>query len=341
LGCPYEYSLPICESYGLRLWTTNSSSRDGHTVEQGGDFLPPGDYTVSEGGTTPDSTPVDVGNLTIDLSNLYLEYVGPTTIGLDITVKADVLATTLSASSVQVSPWQTPEVIIMRGWLDKGWNAMGAIRDKIGQELWAKDPVLAESVGIQVASVSKTPGDTLEEAYSRVYNPYVEPLARHNWLQGLGYFGQRSPIILIGFSDGATCVRDFALKLRKDYPLENIDYVGMIDLVRFGLGWTFPDDGEYVKMKENVLDRNNILFGNNFYERSFALFPLGIWPPWSGHRVEDIITIHNVDMTTLENGKHPNHLDMPDIQEVQDTIAYYAAWSYVGAFGLLNELYGS
>jgi len=214
---------------------------------------------------------------------------------------------------------------------------MGAIRYQIQQELWARDPVLAESVGIKVVSANN-------DAYA-----YVEAIAKHNWQKNMGYFGERSPILLIGYSDGATCVRQFAFRLRKEYGtgMETIDYVGMIDLVREDIeGWPLSGDDQINMPPAYDAEHPYIMWGDNFYERTWAEYPLYVLPLWyvNGHEVAAHPTIHNFNMTVLEDGGHPDHvgiLDFKRIPEVRDTIAYYAAWSYVRSFSLLNKLYGA
>ena len=72
---PYVFTLPTSGSQ--RLWTTASACRNGNTVEDGGDYLAPGDYTVSQAtGTCDTSLWVTVGSYSVDLKHLYLEEVG-------------------------------------------------------------------------------------------------------------------------------------------------------------------------------------------------------------------------------------------------------------------------
>ena len=72
---PYVYTLP--ESGTQRLWITNSINRNAYAVDQGGDYLAPGDYTVSQAtGTCDTSLWVTVGSTSVDLKHLYLEEVG-------------------------------------------------------------------------------------------------------------------------------------------------------------------------------------------------------------------------------------------------------------------------
>jgi len=72
---PYVFTLPTSGSQ--RLWITASSCRNGNTVEDGGDYLAPGDYTVSQAtGTCDTSLWVTVGSYSVDLKHLYLEDVG-------------------------------------------------------------------------------------------------------------------------------------------------------------------------------------------------------------------------------------------------------------------------
>jgi hypothetical protein len=119
---PYVFTLP--ESGSQRLWITDSSHRNGNTVEDGGDYLAPGDYTVSQAtGTCDTSLWVTVGSYSVDLKHLYLEDVGsPSSTEnasqsesmsyseeWDISVAASNGSTSISASSVAtgVTAWDT------------------------------------------------------------------------------------------------------------------------------------------------------------------------------------------------------------------------------------------
>ena len=350
---PYVYSLPNDGQNGLRLWITNSGSRDGRTVQEGGDFLPEGDYTVTTGDAM--CTPVEVGSRTIDMGNLYLEFVGSSIGNCQVGVSADFSPSPeaesvhLEANSVPVELWNKPEIILMPGCWNKGATAMTAIGQQIQDQLFLHDPVLSGGIGISVLSVPNSATADL------IYDG-VKAQAQHNWLANLGYFAQRCPIILVGYSDGATCVRNFANTLRTDCPDAKIDFVGMIDLARKTIGsldWPLIDWGSCIDMP------NNITSGLNFYERSWERHKLGTFPPWNGHEVRVFDTsvppklvrhptILNYNMTDdmtfvyHHQGRHPNHEDMPYIPEVQDEIARRAAWSYVNALHLLNTLgYGT
>jgi hypothetical protein len=102
----------------------------------------------------------------------------------------------------------------------------------------------------------------------------------------------------------------------------------MIDLVRFGLGLTLPDHDRYMSISDNIR------YGDNFFQRTSA------WcSPLVGHEAVGNPEIRNWDKTDSVGGGHPNHLDMPYLEDVQGGIAFDAAWRYVTALGLESVLY--
>jgi len=175
------------------------------------------------------------------------------------------------------------------------------------------------------------------------------------------------PIILIGYSDGASNIRNYVMKLDQEYRGAKIDYVGLIDPTRtatgigsdppglagllgrlpdwFSLSWELPD---------------NIEAGDNFYQQGTflqymntignlniaALRPIRL-PLFWGHEIcapwgyGNSCTKINHDITYMRgpwstaDWVGPGHTDMPGIEIVQDTIARRAAEAYAHAQGIL------
>jgi hypothetical protein len=328
---PYTYTVP---NDGLRLWATNASSRNGDSVWDGGDYLPEGDYTITDAGTTV----VDVGsNRTIDLSQLYVEHVGAAAQGAEISVSVSFgTSGSLNASTTALVQRPGPTIIIMPGINNMGEAAMDTIRNLIKDDIQLAEDILNGAPETFYTNLS--PSIRIESAIGDTF-AYIEQIAKDNWRERFIYGGPRDPIILIGYSDGASCVRNFSRSLADDprYAGEKIDYVGMIDLVRTQVNLltdffaSLPDYSLSVDMPDNILA------GDNYYQRTWEQFRLSAifrFPPsfWVGHEVIDpTAIINNYRMATLPDGSHPDHGQMPYIEDVQLGIAEGAADAYIKA----------
>jgi len=130
-----------------------------------------------------------------------------------------------------------------------------------------------------------------------------------------------APIIIIGYSDGATGVKLLAEDLAKQYPDEKIDYAGVIDMTRGDLGWfTRPGTTKTVALP------SNIQAGDNFYQRN------GPRPPkfhLIGMQVTAPTTITNHLWNTLSTGGNSDHFSIVSDTAIQSTIANNAvqAWN--------------
>jgi hypothetical protein len=149
----------------------------------------------------------------------------------------------------------------------------------------------------------------------------------------------REPIIIIGYSDGATVLRLLTLDFAAKHPKENIDYVGVIDMVRDSLDQV-PLPGETRYSRD--LGRN-ILAGSNWYQRNDVVF--GVTVPLKGARISTPPTVKNRDLSgmTVRNswvdnvwpwnwtklGVHPiSHLDIiqQDVVQQGAVIGAVEAW---------------
>ena len=127
-----------------------------------------------------------------------------------------------------------------------------------------------------------------------------------------------SPIIIIGYSDGATRLRWLTQQLAAKYPKEKVDYVGVIDMTRstFGrFGTKLPGGGPYVTLPSNVLD------GDNFYQRHFL-------SPLKGMLVMSPATVFNHNWNILSTGGTSDHFNIVADAAIQNRIANSAvqAW---------------
>jgi RHS repeat-associated protein len=83
----------------------------------------------------------------------------------------------------------------------------------------------------------------------------------------------REPIILIGYSDGATRVKEVAERLKEEYPDETVAYVGLIDMTRLVRDYKEPGAGIPIQagphgfVPTEVAILGNIDAGDNFYQQ--------------------------------------------------------------------------
>jgi hypothetical protein len=132
------------------------------------------------------------------------------------------------------------------------------------------------------------------------------------------------PIVLIGYSDGATRVRLTAMSLALMYPGEKIDYVGIIDMTRSNLNITLPGQQDATGLPDNILD------GDNFYQRNG---PKHLWYLFGGSltgmSVASPATVRNHLWNTLTSGNKSDHFTIVRDTEILSTISDNAtkAWN--------------
>ncbi len=138
---------------------------------------------------------------------------------------------------------------------------------------------------------------------------YIKAAAERNKKDGF----HCEPIIIIGYSDGATQIRMLSKQLMSEYPDETIDYVGIIDMVCKYLGSVETDDE--TKLRANVLD------GDNYYQREDI-------PSLKGMRIYAPPTVRNHRLKELSTGEEATHLNIITDPSIHGTIANNAvrAW---------------
>jgi hypothetical protein len=245
---------------------------------------------------------VGTGGQTVSMSDFRvqaMQYGGVTTTQ-HITVTLNQSGSTEAISSDEVYVKPLPSVIIMPGWENIGISSM----QTIGSRIQALTRGQGGSISIDVC-----------EPLDGVL-PDVERIAQFNEQErtlGLA----ESPIIMIGYSDGATEVRKFSWDLKRDYPDDFIDYVGVIDLVRMDVDLAFPKPWR----KTADMPPSNIMDGDNFYQRSDPFFLYG-------RRLVGCAAINNWQIVAMGNVFF-GHLDMPALTFIQSTIATNAASAYL------------
>jgi len=140
---------------------------------------------------------------------------------------------------------------------------------------------------------------------------YVKAAAERNKKAGF----HCEPIVLIGYSDGATQIRALSKRLMSEYPNEKIDYVGIIDMARKYLG-DVPAKDDKTKLRANVLD------GDNYYQRNGP-----VWGPlkFKGMRIYAPSSVRNLRWNTLSSGEEAGHFNIITDRNIQSTVAANAA----------------
>jgi hypothetical protein len=108
--------------------------------------------------------------------------------------------------------------------------------------------------------------------------------------------GGREPIIIIGYSDGATKARLLAERLAKEYPNEKIDYIATIDLAREKTSGP-PTSKTSVSMPSNIEQ------GDNYYQRNSSFI--------RGKTMSGTRTIHNHEIGMVSSDENSDHLHGP------------------------------
>jgi RHS repeat-associated protein len=146
----------------------------------------------------------------------------------------------------------------------------------------------------------------------------VRAVAERNRSAGAG---DREPIIIVGYSDGATEAKRLCEKLFKQYPNEKVNYVGIIDMARKTRD-SLPSTSDHV-----TLHSNQIQDGDNFYQRHTPLI--------QGMKVKDSLTIQNHRMRTAkatgESEDRAGHFNIITDQRVQETISENASQAWADA----------
>jgi hypothetical protein len=222
--------------------------------------------------------------------------------------------TDVCISTVHLTPM--PDIIIMPGLGDTGKEGMTQIAQRIaGTPEDSGDP--------QIATFGGSVSVAIEEATDEVYDE-IRWIADYNQVAE-GNHTQGIPLVLIGFSDGATEIRNFAWQMKTDYPENRIDYVGMIDLVRTN-AYVFrhPWDGTPDWSHESVDMPNTIRAGDNYYQNSYFYD--------HGHKLVGCSKIQNYDISDITWAyPPPDHWEMPYIELIQHDIADHAARAYLTA----------